>query len=106
MPTLGQEKSPADCKSFATVVRGVLLTAMAMLALIVPVTAVEASPRQQTVVDVCSRTAEVQAAILAATGSETCSTFTDTQLASVLSPEVMGYSASSIVCADSAGLTG
>ena len=92
---------------FATVMRGVLLAAMAMLVLIVPATAVEASPRQQTAVDICSRTAVVQAAILAAlTGSPTCSTVTDTQLASVTDLFIFSYSSSSIPPADFAGLTG
>ena len=93
---------------FATVMRGVLLAAMAMLVLIVPATAVEASPRQQTAVDICSRTAEVQAAILAAlTGSPTCSTVTDTQLASVTDLFIFSLQLnSSIPPADFAGLTG
>ena len=48
MPPFWTVKSPAGCNSFATVMRGVLLAAMAMLVLILPGTAVEASPRQQT----------------------------------------------------------
>ena len=92
---------------FATVMRGVLLAAMAMLILIVPATAVEASPRQQTAVDICGRTPEVQTAILAAIGgSATCSTVTDTQLASVTTLEFYSYPNSSIPPADFAGLTG
>ena len=92
---------------FATVMRGVLLAAMAMLVLIVPATAVEASPRQQTVVNICSRTTEVQTAILAAIGgSATCSTVTDTQLASITSLTFFSYPNSSIPPADFAGLTG
>ena len=48
-----------------------------MLALIVLATGtVSAGPRQQTVVDICSRTQEVQDAILNETGG-TCSTVTD-----------------------------
>ena len=86
--------------------RGGPIATMAMLVLIVPDTAVKASPRQQTVVDICNRTAEVQTAILAAIGSGTCSTITDTQLASITTLTVRPYSASSVVPADFAGLTG
>ena len=102
MPTFGTGKRPADCKSFATVTRGVLLAAMAMLILIVPATAVKA----QEVTGICDRTPEVQTAILAAIGSGTCSTVTDTQLASIVDLSISSYSASSIVSADFAGLTG
>ena len=92
---------------FATVMRGALLAAMAMLVLIVPGATVEASPRQQTVVNICSRTAEVQTAILTAIGgSATCSTVTDTQLASVTTLSFFSYPNSSIPPADFAGLTG
>ena len=91
------------CNSFAAVMRGVLLAAMAMLVLIVPATAVQA----QTVVNICSRTAEVETALLTAIGgSATCSTVTDTQLASVTTLEIFGYSNSSVLPADFAGLTG
>ena len=106
MPTFWTVKSPAGCKSFATVMRGGSLETMAMLVLIVPATAVEASPRQQSPRGICSRTAEVQAAILAAIGSGTCSTVTDTQLAAIVALSISSYSASSIVPADFAGLTG
>ena len=62
----------------------------------------------QSAVNICSRTAEVQAAILASvTGSPTCSTITDTQLAGI--DELFldnGYSSASIVPGDFAGLTG
>ena len=58
------------------------------------------------VVDICSRTAEVQTAILASVGGgRTCSTITDTDLASIGSLRITGYSAESIVPADFAGLT-
>ena len=92
---------------FATVMRGLLLAAMAMLVLIVPGATVDASPRQQTVVDICNRTQVVQDAILAAlTGSPTCATVTDTQLASITRLEFFFYPNSSIPPADFAGLTG
>ena len=56
---------------------------------------------------ICNRTAEVQTAILAAlTGSPTCATVTDTQLASITSLAFFFYSNSSIPPADFAGLTG
>ena len=48
----------------------------------------------------------MQTAILAAIGSGTCSTVTDTQIASVTNLYVVGYSSSSVVAADFAGLTG
>ena len=48
----------------------------------------------------------VQAAILAAIGSGTCSTVNDYQLALIVALSISRYSASSIVPADSAGLTG
>ncbi len=58
------------------------------------------------VVDICSRTAEVQTAILASVGGvRTCSTITGTDLASIGSLRITGYSAESIVPADFAGLT-
>ena len=84
---------------------------MAMLVLIVPATTVSASPRQQTVVDICSRTPKVQDAILDYIDFNnpnvtTCSTVTATQLAQIQRLNIDGYSASSIVPADFAGLTG
>ena len=95
-----------SCNSFADVMRGVLLAAMAMLVLIVPATAVQA----QTVVNICSRTAVVQTAILEKiTGSPSpiCSTVTDTQLASITSiDDIFSYPHSSVLPADFAGLTG
>ena len=106
MPTFWTVKSPAGCKSFATVMRGGPLATMAMLVLIVPATTVSASPLQQTVVDICSRTPKVQEAILAAIGIGTCSTVTDTQLAGITTLTISGYSSSSVVAADFAGLTG
>ena len=86
--------------------RGGPLAAMAMLVLIVPATAVEASPRQQSPRGICARTQVVQDAILAAIRIGTCSTVTDTQLASIVALSISSYSASSIVSANFAGLTG
>ena len=91
--------------------RGGPLATMAMLVLIVPATTVSASPLQQTVVDICSRTPKVQEAILDYIDFNnpnvtTCSTVTATQLASITTLTVTGYSANSIVPADFAGLTG
>ena len=95
-----------DCNSFATVMRGGPLAAMAMLVLIVPATAVEASPRQQSPRGICARTQEVQDAILAAIRIGTCSTVNDYQLASIVDLSISRYSASSIVSADFANLPG
>ena len=80
---------------------------MTMLVLLVLATgAVSAAPRQQSAVNICSRTAEVQAAILARVSGPTCSTITGTQLAAITQLEVTGYSNASIVPGDFAGLTG
>ena len=86
--------------------RGGPLAAMAMLVLIVPATTVSASPRQQSPRGICARTQVVQDTILAAIRIGTCSTVTDTQLAAIVALSISRYSASSIVPADSAGLTG
>ena len=86
--------------------RGGPLAAMAMLVLIVPATTVSASPRQQSPRGICARTQVVQDAILAAIRIGTCSTVTDTQLASIVALSISRYSASNIVPADFAGLTG
>ena len=59
----------------------------------------------QSAVNICSRTAEVQTAILAEVSGATCSTITDTQLAAITRLEVTGYSNASIVPGDFAGLT-
>ena len=48
-----------------------------------PLLSILAAPRQQTVVDICSRTVEVQTAILAKVSGATCLTSTSTQLAAI-----------------------
>ena len=54
---------------------------------------------------ICDRTQEVQDAILGKlTGSPTCSTVTATQLASITTLDITGYSNASIVAGDFAGL--
>ena len=63
------------------------------------------TPLQQNVVDICNRTAEVQAAIINKIGG-TCSTITDTQLAMIEYLYIDGYSSANIVATDFAGLTG
>ena len=56
-------------------------------------------------VNICDRTQEVQDAILGGlTGSPTCSTVADWQLASITELEITGYSSASIVPSDFAGL--
>ena len=60
----------------------------------------------QSAVNICSRTAEVQTGILAEVSGATCSTITDTQLASITHLEVTGYSSAGLVPGDFAGLTG
>ena len=89
------------CNSFANVMRGLLLAATAMLVLIVPATEVKAQPP-----DICSRTAAVQTAILAATSRTACADVTDADLASVITLSVTAYGSTSIDPADFAGLTG
>ena len=106
MPPFRTVKSPAGCNSLATVMRGGPLAAIAMLVLIVPATTVSASPRQQSPRGICARTQVVQDAILAVIGGGTCSTVTDTQLASIVALSISSYSASSIVSADVANLPG
>ena len=81
----------------------IILAALAVFTL--AIAPVNAAPRQQTVVDICSRTSEVQAAILAkVTPTPTCSTITDTQLAAITELVITGYSSASIVPGDFAGL--
>ena len=63
------------------------------------------TPLPQNVVDICSRTAEVQAEIIDKIGG-TCSTITDTQLATIEYLYIDGYSSANIVTTDFAGLTG
>ena len=84
-----------------------LLIILAALAVFTLATApVNAAPRQQTPVNICSRTAEVQTAILALVPGATCSTITSTQLAGVTGTLVVtGYNSASIVPGDFAGLT-
>ena len=79
--------------------RSIPLATVVIVALLVLATGtVSAAPRQQPVVNICDRTQEVQDAILGElTGSPTCSTVTDTQLASITELEITGYSSASIV---------
>ena len=78
-----------------------------ILALVLTAGVVSAAPRQQTTVNICSRTAEVQTATLARlTPTPTCSTVTDEQLAGITHLSITGYSAASIASGDFAGLTG
>ena len=83
----------------------IILAALAVFTL--AIAPVNAAPRQQTVVNICSRTTEVQTAILAlVTPNPTCSTITDTQLAGIIGTlQITGYSSASIVPGDFAGLT-
>ena len=84
-----------------------LLLILAALAVFTLATApVNAAPRQQTPVNICSRTTEVQTAILALVPGATCSTITDAQLAGITGRlDIRGYSSASIVPGDFAGLT-
>ena len=83
--------------------RSIPLAAIVIVVLLVLATgSVSAAP-----VNICDRTQEVQDAILGGlTGSPTCSTVTDTQLASITELDITGYSSASIVPGDFAGLAG
>ena len=80
------------------------LAAMLLVALAVST----AAPLQaQTAVDICTRTQEVQDAILGAvSGTPTCSTITTEQLTGITELNITGYSAATLVPGDFAGLTG
>ena len=89
--------------------RSISMSIMMVVPLLVLATgSVSAAPRQQNeVVNICDRTQEVQAAILGGlTGDPTCSTVTDTQLASITRLEITGYSSKTVVPGDFAGLAG
>ena len=87
-------------------IRGSPLATIAVLALLILATGiVSAAPQQQTVVNICSRTPEVQSAILNRVSGATCSTVTDTQLAGITSLNIGGHSNVSFVSGDFAGLT-
>ena len=83
--------------------RSIPLATVVIVALLVLTTgSVSAAP-----VNICFRTPEVRDAILGGlTGSPTCSTVTDTQLASITYLEITGYSSASSVPGDFAGLAG
>ena len=80
----------------------IILAALAVFTL--AIAPVNAAPRQQTVVNICSRTTEVQTAIIALVPGATCLTITDTQLAAITELRITGYSSASIVPGDFAGL--
>ena len=87
-------------------IRGSPLATIAVLALLILATGiVSAAPQQQTVVNICSRTPEVQSEILNRVSGATCSTVTDTQLAGITSLNIGGHSNVSFVSGDFAGLT-
>ena len=83
----------------------IILAALAVFTL--AIAPVNAAPRQQVVVNICSRTTEVQTEILALVPGATCSTITDAQLAGITVPLfINGYSSSSIEPNEFEGLTG
>ena len=89
-----------------SMLRSIPLATMVVFALLVLATGtVSAAPRQQAV-DICSRTQEVQDAILAKVSNATCSTITDTQLASIQYLFTDGYSSDTVIPGDFANLTG
>ena len=70
---------------------GAALTALALV--ILATFPANAAPRQQTVANICDRTPEVEAVILAEVTGATCSTITDAQLAAIVrSLLIEGYS--------------
>ena len=78
---------------------------MVVAVLVLATGSVSAAPRQQTLVNICDRTQEVQTAILAKVSGATCITVTETQLASITILAITGYSSAIIVPGDFAGLT-
>ena len=80
----------------------IILAALAVFTL--AIAPVNAAPRQQTVDNVCTRTPEVQTAIIARLPGAACSTITDTQLAAITELRITGYSSASILPGDFAGL--
>ena len=83
----------------------VAVTVLIALTILTPLL-VSAAPRQQTVVNICDRTAEVQTAILARVSGATCSTITQTQLAGINGEmSIFGYSSSSVDPSEFAGLS-
>ena len=90
-----------------SMLRRIPLATMVAVALLVLATGtVSAAPRQQDTVDICSRTQEVQDAILAKVSNATCSTITDTQLAGIQYLFTDGYSNTTVIPGDFANLTG
>ena len=84
---------------------GAALTALALV--ILATFPANAAPRQQTVANICDRTPEVEAVILAEVTGATCSTITDAQLAAIVrSLLIEGYSSPTLLSSDFAGLTG
>ena len=88
-------------------IRSISLATITLITLVVLATGiVSAAPRQQIAVNICSRTAQAQTAILDKVPEVTCSTITDTQLAAITELIVTGYSNASLVPGDFAGLPG
>ena len=88
-------------------IRRRFLAAVAMITLVGLASGnVQAAPPLQSTVDICSRTTEVETAILAKVSGATCSTITDTQLAGITHLAVTGNTNLSIDPGDFAGLTG
>ena len=92
-------------------IRSIYLATITLITLVVLATGiVSAAPRQQIAVNICSRTAQAQTAILDKVPDNvpevTCSTITDTQLAAITEMIVTGYSNASLVPGDFADLTG
>ena len=82
----------------------IIIIILAVVAVVTPATAPVNA--QETVVNICGRTQEVQDAILArlvGTGA-TCSTVTETQLSSVQYLSIVGYSSTRIIPGDFANL--
>ncbi len=90
-----------------TVKRSLVAFAVLIALTILTALPVSAAPRQQTVVNICDRTPEVQTAILVMVSGATCSTITSTQLAGITGALVIvNYSSTSIDPSEFAGLTG
>ena len=85
-----------------------LATLVIVVLLVLAIGSVSAAPRQQAVVNICSRTQEVQTAILAKIpSSPACDAVTDTDLAGIDGDlRIVNYSSPKVLGSDFAGLTG
>ena len=85
--------------------RGWNLASVIVATLLIPFL-IHTDVKAQTTVNICSRTSEVQTAILAATPATDCAMVTDAQLLTITTLDLSGQSIGSLHSGDFAGLTG